>query len=357
MTNTLIIRYHRIGDALTVLPLVASLATKYKDDHFTVLTNDRFEDLFKMMPSNVTYLPMVTKKTKGTFRSISFIIRRQLFTWKMGALIKSIDKVALLQNDIIEEKFKKILDEKKIQYSIIDVSKFLSDERVLNKCNDGLTMIGLHQKTLAEIGYTDIQPTFDPSPVKNKNATALFSRLGIDANKKLIAISPFSKEVTKIYPMPKMEKVIAYFSEKKEYQVLIFGGGIREEKQVNSWIEKYPSVISLIGKVPFSDEAAIMAKCNVALTMDSANLHLAALVNTPVVSIWGATIPKNGYFPPSGAKLEDAMVLNIACQPCSIFGNKPCTNPHLYACLEIDPMNIIKKIENIIINQDNNKQL
>lgn len=352
MANTLIIRYHRIGDALTVLPLVASLAAKYKDDHFTVLTNDRFEDLFKMMPPNVTYLPMVTKKTKGIFRSISFIIRRQLFILKMGALIRSIDKIALLQNDKIEEKFKKILDERKIQYSIIDVSKFLSNERVLNKCNDGLTMIGLHQKTLAEIGYTDIQPTFNPSLIKNKDASSLFNKLGIDANKKLIAISPFSKEVTKIYPMSKMEKVIAYFSEREEYQVLIFGGGIREEKQVNSWIEKYPSVISLIGKVPFSDEATILAKCDAALTMDSANLHLAALVGTPVVSIWGATIPQNGYFPPSGAKLENAMVLNIACQPCSVFGNKPCTNPHLYACLEIDPMDVVKKIENIIHSKE-----
>ena len=63
----------------------------------------------------------------------------------------------------------------------------------------------------------------------------------------------------------------------------------------DTWIAKYPSVVSMIGKLNMRTELNLMSHLDVMLSMDSANMHLASLVNIPVVSIWGATHPYAGF--------------------------------------------------------------
>ncbi|MDR1715526.1 MAG: glycosyltransferase family 9 protein [Prevotella sp.] len=351
MANTLIIRYHRIGDALIVLPLIVSLATKYKEDTFTILTNERFNTFLEVMPPNVVFKPMISKKSKGVFRGLIFSMKKRLFSAKMRSFASSFDKIAFLQYDIIEQKLHKSIlrNNLNIEIALTNENRFFSEERIPNKCNDGLTMIDLHKEALACLGYNGLQPAFNPVIIKNRNSDKLFNKLNINSKKKLIAISPFSKENTKIYPLNKMESIISHLSKKNKYQVLIFGGGTREKRQVDTWIEKYPSVISLIDRISFDEETTVMSKCDIALTMDSANLHLAALLDVPVISIWGATAPQNGYYPANLGR-KDALIKDLSCQPCSIFGNKPCTNPKVYDCLDIDPKIVIQRIEDTLSN-------
>ena len=83
------------------------------------------------------------------------------------------------------------------------------------------------------------------------------------------------------------------------------------------------------------------------VSMDSANMHLASLVATPVVSVWGATHPYAGFMG-WNQKMDNAVQLDMPCRPCSIFGNKPCLHGD-YACLTgIKPDAIINKVEQII---------
>lgn len=350
-SNTLIIRNHRIGDALLVLPLVISLAEKYNEDSFTLITNERFENLSSMMPDNVSFIPMISKNADGgIFRGLKFVFKRWLFLRRLVSTISSFDKIGFLQYETFEKDLHKKLVKKdsKVQVAITDETDFRSQNRLLNKCNDGLTMIGLYKDTFAELGYLDLVPMSDPSNITKSDLPIAAQNLGITLSKKLVLIAPFSREQTKIYPLDKMEQVIAHFTHlNDEYQVLILGGGLREEKIVNGWIEKYPDLISLINKLPFSEESIVLAKGAIVLAMDSANMHLASLLHIPVVTIWGATSPQNGYYP-----LRDdvgcAIIKNLPCQPCSIFGENECTNAKLHDCLDIDPKIVIKEMESIL---------
>ena len=88
-----------------------------------------------------------------------------------------------------------------------------------------------------------------------------------------------------------------------------------------------------------------MSYIDVMVSMDSANMHLASLVGTTVVSVWGATHPYAGFMG-WNQKEENAVQVTLPCRPCSIFGNKPCRRGD-YACLrQIEPSDIIQKIEN-----------
>ena len=94
-------------------------------------------------------------------------------------------------------------------------------------------------------------------------------------------------------------------------------------------------------------ELILMAHLDVMLSMDSANMHMASLTGTPVVSVWGATHPMAGFM---GWRQNEsnAIQLDMDCRPCSIFGNKPC---HFgdYRCLTgIKPETIVEKLSDII---------
>ena len=93
-----------------------------------------------------------------------------------------------------------------------------------------------------------------------------------------------------------------------------------------------------------------MSHLELMVSMDSANMHLASLVNTPVVSIWGATHPYTGFMG-WNQKLENAVQVDLPCRPCSIFGNKPCLRGD-YACLNsITPDMVFSKVKAVLNNR------
>ena len=77
--------------------------------------------------------------------------------------------------------------------------------------------------------------------------------------------------------------------------------------------------------------------------MDSANMHMASLVGTRVVSVWGATHPYAGFLG-YGQREADCIQRNMPCRPCSVYGNKPCQYGD-YRCLTtITPNAIVCKL-------------
>jgi len=158
-----------------------------------------------------------------------------------------------------------------------------------------------------------------------------------------IGIAPFAKHKGKIYPIEKMEEVLAHFARNDQYKVFLFGGGKHEMEQMLSWKEKFPS-LQLPDKIGLSREIRLMSCLDIMLTMDSANMHLASLAYTPVVSIWGATHPYAGFY---GLYQDERNMIqaDLECRPCSVFGDKPCFRGD-YACLQaISPGQVIEKIE------------
>ena len=118
----------------------------------------------------------------------------------------------------------------------------------------------------------------------------------------------------------------------------LFGGGSREAELLKGVAERHKCCTVEPGLL-------LMSNLDVMVSMDSANMHLASLVGTTVVSVWGATHPYAGFMG-WNQKEENAVQVTLPCRPCSIFGNKPCRRGD-YACLrQIEPSDIIQKIEN-----------
>jgi ADP-heptose:LPS heptosyltransferase len=157
-----------------------------------------------------------------------------------------------------------------------------------------------------------------------------------------VAISPFSAHAGKVYPLEQMTQVVEQLAQRENYRIFLMGGGKDEKIALRKMAGKKKHVISMAEiKHGFIDEYALLGKCDLMLTMDSANMHLASLMGLKAVTIWGATAPACG-FQGFGQDACDDIQLDMACRPCSIYGERECRYGD-YRCLKNIPPDVVVK--------------
>jgi heptosyltransferase-2 len=85
-------------------------------------------------------------------------------------------------------------------------------------------------------------------------------------------------------------------------------------------------IADLCGRLTLRESAAVIERAVLAVVNDSAPMHLAAAVGTPVVAIFGPTHPRLGFAPRGGR--DRAVQLDLPCRPCSSHGGKRCPLGH-----------------------------
>jgi ADP-heptose:LPS heptosyltransferase len=155
-------------------------------------------------------------------------------------------------------------------------------------------------------------------------------------------IAPFAAHKGKIYPLDKMEVVVRELAKSGE-PIYLFGAGKKEKEILDAWDEKYDNVYSLVGKYSMDEEIAFMRTLRLMLTMDSANMHLASIAGTRVLSIWGATHPNAGFLGHGQNECDCIQRNDLSCRPCSIYGKRTCRWGD-YRCLDIAPHEIVEKL-------------
>lgn len=178
-------------------------------------------------------------------------------------------------------------------------------------------------------------------------AENLANNLG-DKTNPWIGIAPFAQHQQKMYPIEKMQAVINLLSE-KGFRIFVFGGGEKEKILAEGFCKNNERVTNLIGQYSLIEELGLLNEMDVVMSMDSANMHMAAMTNTQVISIWGSTHPYAG-FSGYGQNLDHFIQIpesELPCRPCSVFGNKPCFRGD-FACMnQISPESIVQKIESL----------
>lgn len=160
-----------------------------------------------------------------------------------------------------------------------------------------------------------------------------------------VAVAPFAQHRGKIYPFDLLEKVVAQLNELPNTRIFIFGFGPEETAQIALLAHKYNRVANMAGAaIGMGNELSLLSHCDVMLSMDSANMHLASLVGLRTVSLWGATHPYAGFMG-FNQSIDDAVQLDMTCRPCSIYGNKPCLRGDYHCLRGISPQLILQKLQ------------
>ena len=157
-----------------------------------------------------------------------------------------------------------------------------------------------------------------------------------------IGFAPFAQHKGKMLPLEKSYELVRILSQKQT--VYFFGGGKAETEILEKWEKEIPNTRNLAGKLSLTEELHTISQLEVMISMDSANMHLASLMGTRCVSIWGQTHPYAGFLG-FGQNEEDVVqVKDLTCRPCSVFGDKQCFRGD-WACLgELSVQKIVEKV-------------
>ena len=332
MKKLLVIRFSALGDIAMSVPVIYDLAMQYPDLDITMLSRPMAKPLFELMPQNVHFF---AADLEGRHKGL----------WGLNRLIS---------NDLHYEVFDYVADFHDVLRSIIvrlncrmlgqkaaKIDKGRKGKRTLTRQVDKVliqqaTSFERYAKVLKQLGFP-IKSTF------TKLDYSAFCETQKEDNETWIGIAPFAKHEAKVYPLEKMEQVIKALSERENTTVFLFGGGEEEKRQIAELCSKNPNVKAVQSQQGLKGELALMGQLNVMLSMDSANMHLASLVGTRVVSIWGGTHPYAGFLG-WNQNPSDCIQIDLPCRPCSVYGNKPCHRGD-YACMTgITLAQIIEKL-------------
>ncbi|QQY34637.1 glycosyltransferase family 9 protein [Chryseobacterium gleum] len=164
----------------------------------------------------------------------------------------------------------------------------------------------------------------------------------ISMNKSGIGFAPFAQHKGKMLPLEKSYELARILARK--HTVYFFGGGKKETETLERWESEIPNTKNLSGKLNLTEELHQISQLELMISMDSANMHLASLVGTRCVSIWGATHPYAGFLGFGQSEEDVVQVKDLSCRPCSVFGDKECYRGD-WACLE--EFNIQKVVDRV----------
>lgn len=341
----LIIRLSALGDVAMAVPVIASLAAQYPDLEITVLSKPFAAPLFARMPANVRFHAFDTRRSKG----VKGVLR--LF----GELHKEgYDAVADL-HDVLRTKLLRLLF-RLTGTRAVHIDKGRKAKKALTATGQRKVLRQLdssfvrYANVLRQAGFPvelSFRSIFETGEAGGSSTPAAkHCPQGETAATPCIGFAPFAAHRGKMLPAATCTEVISRLAAHESWQIRLFGSR-QEADTLEQWAAPYPNVTSLAGKFRMEEELEQISRLDVMVSMDSANMHLASLTGTPVVSVWGATHPFAGFMG-WGQSPDNAVQVDLPCRPCSIFGNKPCQRGD-YACLTgIEVTTIVQQVEKII---------
>ena len=156
--------------------------------------------------------------------------------------------------------------------------------------------------------------------------------LGLESGR-FILIHPTSRWRFKCWPEAKVAELAAQLAQRKHPLLFTSGPDAEETAMVERILARLPHpASSLAGKLSLKELAALTVRARLFIGMDSAPMHIAASMGTPVIVLFG----------PSGADIwgpwqVPAKVITSAhsCRPCGLDG---CGGSKRSDCLEVIPV-------------------
>lgn len=327
------------------VPVVYSLARQYPDVRITVLSRPFARTFFEDLAPNVNFM----EANLGEYRGMKGLNRlyRRLVAKQFTHVA---DLHAVLRSEYLRMRFN--LGNFRVEH----INKHRRERRQLTNSNKEKkplpTPFENYLDVFSRLGFPIDELTFTSLfPPEGGNLGMLPNVIGRKLQgEQWIGIAPTAAHVGKTYPPLLMEQVIAQtVSRFPKSRIFLFGRGKQEDELFNAWVRRFPQCVHVSSHLhAMQQELILMSHLDVMLSMDSANMHLASLTATPVVSVWGATHTLAGFLG-YRQSTDNVVALNLDCRPCSIFGQKRCRYGDYHCLTDIPPKTIVDRLATILL--------
>jgi ADP-heptose:LPS heptosyltransferase len=337
MESILVMRLSSMGDVLLTLPVLAGILEENKELQVLFVTREKFAPYF----TGIERLKVINFEPESIHKGIPGLFR--FFREIRGYVF---DKVFDLHGNLRTS----ILDflMKMDGCQVFRIKKHRAIRRRAIKERDAGIMV-----PHAIDRYLDVfaRAGFDGMISSSYQLGSGFAR-DFEKGKseiKRIGIAPISKHRTKNWGLTNISELIHLVDAHFKSEIHLFGG-IEDQLDLSTLTGK--NIFNHAGKADPREEISLIQSMDVFISMDSANMHLASLIGTPTISIWGATDPKMG-FAPINQPIDFAIhsdLPDVYCRPCSVYGEVPCKRKDspMICMTSIAPQRVFNKILEIL---------
>ncbi|MBS4029393.1 MAG: lipopolysaccharide heptosyltransferase II [Ignavibacteriales bacterium] len=337
----LILRLSSLGDVILTTPVYRLLRKKFPSAQIDVLVKKEFAEVLRFNPHINNVIEF------GSPRVLPLrIIRNAL---KLRAYDVVIDLHNSLRTRLLRFQLAK-------QTLVIDKDlwkRWLLVNLKANLFEKKLSIPEKYIRTLAPLGIENDDKgleIFFPDEINERVKNVIMSGVeGLFESKKIIAICPTARHKTKIWLKENFIQLANELIEKHDATILLFAAPNESEycESIKTEIRNSQSVINLAGKISLLESAALMDLCEVVVTNDSANLHIAAARKKNVIAIFGSTVEEFGFFPyRTNAKI--LQVENLDCRPCSHIGLEECPKGHFRCMKDISMEMVVNAVKEFL---------
>jgi ADP-heptose:LPS heptosyltransferase len=160
---------------------------------------------------------------------------------------------------------------------------------------------------------------------------------------------------TKKYPFHHVKRLC----ELLEHPIVLLGGLEDADEGDRIAASDHIKIYNACGKFGLNESADLVRKAKLVVTNDTGLMHIAAAYKTPVISLWGNTVPDFGMSPYYGSSYLERFAANgsnhdlpyeiveinqLRCRPCSKIGYDSCPLGHFKCMEKIDPAALVERI-------------
>ncbi|MDR1592426.1 MAG: glycosyltransferase family 9 protein [Prevotellaceae bacterium] len=328
----LVICFSNVSNVASSVPVIDSLDRIYSEHHFTMLSQTFFKPLFEYMQ----HVDFIGVNVHSDYTGVWGVFRlyQRLRHEKFDAVIDlqggRFSRFLSMLFGISGSK-RVVIDNQKAamrRLILLGARRYRALKSIFDRYSDAFAKVNLVSDN-----------SFESIPVHPLQRQHIEDVYGIKSGTWL-GIAPFSEARGKTLPLSKMEEVIAYFYRQSDTKIFLFGLGRHTDEVRAAWDEKFENIVFVNDRLTtIEEELALTAQLDAMISMDSGNMHLAALTNTNVISVWGATHPFAGFL---GWKqpYENCAGVSLPCRPCTAHSDKTCRYRD-YHCLELIKPNTI----------------
>lgn len=322
-----------MGDVVLLVPVVKSLVAAYPDVEVTVVTRPKFASFFTDIDRVIPFPADVDYTYNGVF-GMRELFRKLLQRADYDVVIDAHDHIRTIVMRTLFKLFR-------VPVVVFEKGR-PQKKQFTRKENKNTTplphTVERYRRAFEKAGFSF--PIVSPPYISVRDFTSNEVDIWLQEQKlekttPWIGVAPFAMHTSKIWPLRYYPELIRLLIQRTRAKIFLFGGGEKELKFFEELRSEFPDhCVVVAGQLKMKQELALMERLEAMLAVDSSNMHLASMMNLPVVSIWGGTHPDVG-FGPFGQHPENLIQISrdeLPCRPCSVYGRETCYRGD-FACL------------------------
>jgi heptosyltransferase II len=325
--KVLLIRLSSLGDVILATAAVEALQAEVPGAEVDVLTKPSFREVFRGHGGVRRTLPW----EEGRLGALAKAIRAGQYEWIVDLHANLRTRVLRL---LVPGSRWSVYRKGALRRRLGVLARrpaLLGDRHVLDRYRDALLPLGL--------SAVEPQPRLCPGEPERAAVDERLRRAGWDGRCRVVALGPGARWPTKAWPAEHWVELLRGLTSEGAFPALV--GGVEDRDLPRLLGRAGVPGASFVGS-GILESAAVLARSAVLVTNDSAPLHMAVAVGTPVVALFGPTVRGFGFSPrgPRDVVLER----DLPCRPCSLHGGERCPRGDHRCLREIAPAEVLQAL-------------